>query len=681
MNAQQLIANEYLIDQFCDSIPQDFRYSVRSRFVKLADAFRKLYGKNEPKRMDLLLDFQIYYKSVKSAITDYKRLRAKRAQNEKALQRHCEKISIRVYDYIVEHSYAFSVNENSTDAEQFQAVQGMGLVYGKIRTLINEDGFISIEPLDWSKLLGDFAEGEKEYSRDILSFIIKFTDHANIFRRYRREIRRQKEELARRLGFVSQYCSENALREQSSADKRNQLYLAGMEIERDDGERFSLEEVVKHSLANPSNRLAQMMARVAGLEKLGNYLGYVPTFYTVTAPSRFHKKSSYYDGSSPSQARKHLQDKWEDIRAVLSKSNIDYFGLRVAEAHKDGTPHWHLMIWVQPGQSPAIVDNVFKRYSMQEDNKELVNKDGFIRFEPSIKDKNKGVVFKVPRLEIKRMLSHLGHPTGYIIKYISKNLQNFDGNKAPSNVMTSADRVTTWARTHRVKQFQFFGDAKQGVWGEMRRLSDDDIKRRGLELSGKAEQLRQYCRNNDWFNYVLMMDEHEIVVEKEIVRTEETYSKKALIKGVRFVGHDETYQTRFHEWKKVEPEQAQEQAEPQANAQAWSPYTKCNFIIRDEIPLIRAKSEVDARIYEFKDEIKGLVANGFEFNAVLATITKQKIPIMLDQIYKQWAIVPELLDSIVDKLRGSEFREDEYLLREMAMEYLFDEYGIDFFSE
>jgi len=697
--AQHMIVNEYLIDKFCDSVPQDFRYSVKQRFLKMADKFRELYGRDKDKRMDILLDFGVMLKQVKSAVHDYKRLRSKRAQNEAALQRHCERFSLRVYDYINEHSYAFNVSENTPKSEQLHALQGLGLVYGKIRSLAEADGFVKVPPLDWEKYLTDFADDEKEYHRDVLSFVIKATDPATWFRKYKREIRRQKEELARRLGFVSLYCSENALREQVATDKRNQMFLSGMEIERDDGERFSLDEVVKHSLANPANRHAQMMARVAGLERLGNELNYTPTFYTLTAPSKYHKKSDYYDNKTPGEAREHLQGVWEKVRSHINKLGVDWFFVRVAEAHKDGTPHWHLMVWVQPGRAQMLVDNAFKVYVMEDDNRELVNKDGFIRFVPPEKHRKKGVVFRTPRLEIKRMLPHLGHPTGYIIKYISKNIQRHDESKAPEEVTANADRVTTWARTHRIRQFQFGGDAKLGVWKEMRRLSDEVIKKEGLVLSEKAEQLRQYCRNNDWFNYVLMMDEYEIVIDKELMRSEETFSRKEVVKGVRFLGHGEDYQTRFHEWKKVVPEPAQAGAPPEASATAWSPYTNCTFEIKDESPLIEAKSEFDRRLYEFAPEITGMVAKGFDYDSVLDAVRRRKIPEILSEKYRSWAVTPDLLDSVVVKLQGvvsvhdlaGEYEAfggmagtfDDYVggcLEQMAKEYLFDEYALDFFE-
>uniref|UniRef100_UPI0018F06EAB replication endonuclease n=1 Tax=Vibrio cholerae TaxID=666 RepID=UPI0018F06EAB len=65
-----------------------------------------------------------------------------------------------------------------------------------------------------------------------------------------------------------------------------------------------------------------------------------------------------------------LNEKWQLIRAKLNRDEIRWFGVRVAEPHHDGTPHWHLLIWVRKEDISAVRDT-FITYATEEDRGEL----------------------------------------------------------------------------------------------------------------------------------------------------------------------------------------------------------------------------------------------------------------------------------------------------------------------
>jgi hypothetical protein len=247
----------------------------------------------------------------------------------------------------------------------------------------------------------------------------------------------------------------------------------------------------------------------------------------------------------------------------------------VAEAHKDGCPHWHLMVWA--GKNDLMqVREVFARYALEEDYEELLYK-GELLTRPDKWQAKKGVVFSTPRLDIKEIDYNKGSATGYLLKYISKNIKSFNEysklskadketayikdsvlkrdkarfktlqqdergevrlNKKGEVLQDSGDRVSTWARIHRIRQFQFVGDATTAVWQEARRMSDEVIEKFDIQLTKRAKKLIDICRGGDWCEYVKFMRTHNVQIEKRIVRKEESrfFNKSYEVTGL-YIAH------------------------------------------------------------------------------------------------------------------------------------------------
>lgn len=288
---------------------------------------------------------------------------------------------------------------------------------------------------------------------------------------------------------ASPYCSEPCFREWIAQKKANFEYLQAMELEdQDTGERSSLLDKVMGSVSNPKIARHELMVRMRGFEDMANEMGLSGMFYTLTAPSRYHathvhsgKRNDKYCNASPRKTQKYLCNVWSRVRAKWGREGIRTFGFRVAEPHHDGTPHWHLLLFLRP-EEVVLATDIFHEYALQEDG----NERGAAEY----------------RFTAKPIDEEFGSATGYIAKYISKNIDGYgmDGefdHESGKPVKEMAKRVRAWASRWSIRQFQQIGGAPVSTWRELRRLGS-----RELVLHPELEAARAAADAPDWPRYV-----------------------------------------------------------------------------------------------------------------------------------------------------------------------------------
>jgi hypothetical protein len=320
---------------------------------------------------------------------------------------------------------------------------------------------------------------------------------------------------------ASQYLSMAGRANYKARKDAGVLALAKLvALNTDTGEELPMLDVVKNSTANPAIRRCELMVRCSGFELLAQEFGLMGGFFTFTAPSRFHAYNSSKDqkwaydnnkycGVNPMQTQKYLSKVWARARAKLKRMDIQIFGFRVCEPHHDGTPHWHALFFFKPEDEQAI-RFVFADYFTQENRDELhVGRQDFKAWGKSIKagfsTKDMFVPEKIPerkhifsvskrikrRFDYKRIDPKKGSATGYIAKYISKNI---DGYKMPDDedTGTPADEtalaVCGWASTWCIRQFQQIGGAPVSVWRELRRLDQTESEVAEMKARKEAQE-------------------------------------------------------------------------------------------------------------------------------------------------------------------------------------------------
>ncbi|WP_084413299.1 replication endonuclease [Vibrio jasicida] len=300
-----------------------------------------------------------------------------------------------------------------------------------------------------------------------------------------------REHLAIAMGQVSSkasaYASWDCVREHQEQQKRNWEYIKQCELfDEENEEKADLAEMVLKSVSNPAIRRHELMVRCRGCENIGNELGLQGLFLTLTTPSKYHnsyKKGGFighWNGASPREAQSYLNNVWQRIRAKLGREEIRWFGVRVAEPHHDGTPHWHLLIWVKPEDVMEVRD-IFISYATLEDRGELHPQYEKEKQKPFRKGSYVGPMDYRPRCDFGYIDPEKGTATGYIAKYISKNIDGFAmddevSDETGKSVKDMAKNVSAWKSRWAIRQFQFFGGAPVTTYRELRRFASQNKK-------------------------------------------------------------------------------------------------------------------------------------------------------------------------------------------------------------
>ncbi len=301
---------------------------------------------------------------------------------------------------------------------------------------------------------------------------------------------RHLERLAIQSGVVHRkaglYASNETVARRAEQKARNRALLSEMVAVNELGQEYTLQALADLSVSNPAIRRAELMVRIAGFEEVANLRGDVAEFYTVTCPSRMHARiadsgieNRKYDGTDPRQAQQYLAHLWQSIRAKLHRLNIKLYGFRIAEPQHDGTPHWHLLLFMAPDET-NIVREVLHEYALREDGDE-----------PGAQKHR----FRADAIDYRR-----GTATGYVAKYVAKNIDGYGlgADSHGNDPASAAKRVDAWASLWGIRQYQQIGGPPVGVWRELRRLSEEGF-------TGLLRDAIRAADAGDWATFTELM--------------------------------------------------------------------------------------------------------------------------------------------------------------------------------
>lgn len=350
---------------------------------------------------------------------------------------------------------------------------------GRVRTMLAAIGQ-SIRPMNEPELMGTLTniaracQARPAQCKTVQGTIARMTDAAWWTRNLRRELLRENETQEHAAGSIHKsaqvYVSHHAAKAKKKRRKACRDVLENLEVVNQDGEAFNLQEVADSSVSNPALRRAELMVRCRGFEEVAEFYDHRAVFLTLTCPSRFHRAyqngapNKKWAGATPKDAQQYLNKTWSKIRAQWKRAQAMPYGFRVAEPHHDGTPHWHILLFM-PAQHVQGVIAIARQYACADSPTERGMSEH--RFTAKMIDPSKGSA------------------TGYIAKYICKNI---DGEKEGGGVLEyceanaehgehltedrAAQLVRDWASTWGIRQFQQVGGPSVTVWRELRRMRE-----------------------------------------------------------------------------------------------------------------------------------------------------------------------------------------------------------------
>ena len=366
------------------------------------------------------------------------------------------------------------------------------------------------------------------------------------------------------------YLTDAAFNVWKSSQRMNRETLQGRIGINDIDQVYSLADLSDKSTSAPHIRRTEMMVRMRGLEEYAQEIGFDKAlFITITAPSKYHSHDqkgvpyANWNHSDPRTVNDYLGGVWSRIRADLARREIKYFGVRVAEPHHDGCPHWHLLIFTRRFDA-LDVNATCRHYALEEDREE------------------KGA--RTKRCVIKWINPERGSAVGYIAKYISKSIdgKGLDKDLEGYDAKDAAARNRAWASTWGIRQFQFFGTAPIGPWRELRRCRRTvpepyETARQAADNAEFAAYLREavgegFAVYRDWVNRKT----------GEIIDPFNEYGElvTAPIKGVIADGHDPLI-TRLMDWSIMSLDEARQRGIVASEArsgecrEAWTCVSNC----------------------------------------------------------------------------------------------------------
>ncbi|WP_299078616.1 replication endonuclease [uncultured Paraglaciecola sp.] len=197
-------------------------------------------------------------------------------------------------------------------------------------------------------------------------------------------------------------------------------------------------------------RFSELYVMCLGMQELATDLGYKALFLTITAPARFHSNPSdghnSWNRSYAKQSHAYINKKWEAFGKDLSsctnkiyKSKGDIFGFRVVEPHRDGTAHWHVLLYVSPKNLDKTISLCHKHFS------------------------HSAKALKLDVIRTKKEDPKAAAPTTYMTKYLVKTVAvkqyikdiKTDGERAPEN--DAMERIDAWRCATGIRAYQKFG--------------------------------------------------------------------------------------------------------------------------------------------------------------------------------------------------------------------------------
>ena len=183
---------------------------------------------------------------------------------------------------------------------------------------------------------------------------------------------------------VQNYCSNETLNREQIKRKDNEEKLSRYKVVNTTTK--AEESLLSIALSNEKNRINELYFTAKSLEKLATEKKYKWMFVTLTAPPKYHPnpikgRRSYDPSVGIKGSHEYIKLRWVQIRSILNERGVKaspehYFGFRTVEPHKDGSIHWHLLIFANKNIQKSLTDAIFEKFPAKNSAEIVFGKEG-----------------------------------------------------------------------------------------------------------------------------------------------------------------------------------------------------------------------------------------------------------------------------------------------------------------
>ncbi|MEB0123974.1 replication endonuclease [Pseudomonas sp. CCI1.2] len=180
------------------------------------------------------------------------------------------------------------------------------------------------------------------------------------------------------------YCSDVTLHREHFKRLDNEDKLSRYKIV--NTETNEEENLLTVALCNEKNRINELYFTAKSLERLAAEKGFKWMFITLTAPPKYHPnpikgRRSYDHSVGVKGSHEYIKVLWTQIRAILNVRGVKaspehYFGFRTVEPHKDGSFHWHLLIFANTDIQKKMTDAILEKFPGKNAAEIIYGKEG-----------------------------------------------------------------------------------------------------------------------------------------------------------------------------------------------------------------------------------------------------------------------------------------------------------------
>lgn len=183
---------------------------------------------------------------------------------------------------------------------------------------------------------------------------------------------------------IQNYCSNETLQREETKRKDNEEKLSRYKVVN----TITKAEVnlLSIALSNEKNRINELYFTAKSLEKLAIERNFKWMFVTLTAPPKYHPnpikgRRSYDPSVGIKGSHEYIKLLWVQIRSLLNVRGVKaspehYFGFRTVEPHKDGSIHWHLLIFANKDIQKKLTDAILEKFPVKNSAEIIYGKNG-----------------------------------------------------------------------------------------------------------------------------------------------------------------------------------------------------------------------------------------------------------------------------------------------------------------